>query len=1109
MPLPVRRPLAGDKISGSSQGVFGGHGCHGGVGGASGDFNSHAAGASASRGPRNNISSKRPEPDQTEAEEEPEAEALPFHVPDVRRTCPSCGRKFNPDSFERHRRVCRQVFCSKRPTFDAMKGSIIISKGSPVLAPLSSPPAPAQPPRARRGTEPALQTQKPDRPDLARAGPRAPSTATIAVGSSRAAPVASGPGPGAGGALGAAAGGVVPEPAEAMSTEEEIRRLLQHLRHQVEELQRMKRRQDEAALAGGAPRETGSSSTDLGDPLVTDKVINTFLATVRSEDTKERPLWRTGDTDSDRLLQAHMRFDDRADALIALAVAALKAVDRPRGAPADQESGADREQDRNFGEPTPPFSGGSGTTSSRATNGDFSQVSVPEFLSFRSADGSDRGFSARVHTSASKLPDREPDQDRDRSRDQDRDGRAGDSVASHPAARDFASPRQPRAYTDQLSVPPGLRPCPHCGRLFRRGAFDTHEKICRSVFPMHDSRARPASLACGSSGSRGRCRSLEVLRSPRKRSPRPASFDNDELRNLREVGESAGLQKPCRSSTPSADSGSNSAAAQPVTKQSEGFLAAPPPQSSSYPASPRLGSPESRHRTRLGRRESRHRERLGSPGAPAEAREMRPHRSRYESEQPPHDVANRPYDVQPGGARGRLRLGRRKEQRSVHLGRPEASPRPLETTRAPQEDVQTAARPASTAAATGSEWSPQKRIWRSMSERSIPYSGGCAWIQEQLSRDVVSGASSVSANNSAGSVGGAVGGVSGPALGAHVGSAAGGAVGGAVGGTAATPQPPPPHSTLQRRFDVGTAAGTPQPPAPRSAVQTPQAPAPNSAVQTPQPPASRTVQGAGPAIVTPAWVHQASSYSQCSGVVGPSLTYSASVPPRSGGPGTLGAGASARRTGASAVPPSCMSSAVPTAADRDSTVGSKYDGCPWDSDKDVMASPYHKGASPREITAEMHAFCQEDRRSCLERARFRMKAELLSPVTGCIESPRLCSRVGPRPGEKDVPPLQTALGSQAPPQWVSSHDRVDTSALMTSAVAAASAGAQGSGAPLRERKVKPSSRTSASSGTAATTQLRRCRSTDKILAPPAVMVISARGIRLDGVHLKRSSLPRM
>lgn len=46
---------------------------------------------------------------------------------DDRQVCRSCGRKFNPISFERHKRVCHQVFRSIRPTFDSMRGSMVAS----------------------------------------------------------------------------------------------------------------------------------------------------------------------------------------------------------------------------------------------------------------------------------------------------------------------------------------------------------------------------------------------------------------------------------------------------------------------------------------------------------------------------------------------------------------------------------------------------------------------------------------------------------------------------------------------------------------------------------------------------------------------------------------------------------------------------------------------------------------------------------------------------------------------------------------------------------------------------------------------------------------------
>lgn len=50
---------------------------------------------------------------------------------DLRRICPSCGRRFNPASFERHQRVCQQVFRTTRPPFDPMKGSAVVSKVAP------------------------------------------------------------------------------------------------------------------------------------------------------------------------------------------------------------------------------------------------------------------------------------------------------------------------------------------------------------------------------------------------------------------------------------------------------------------------------------------------------------------------------------------------------------------------------------------------------------------------------------------------------------------------------------------------------------------------------------------------------------------------------------------------------------------------------------------------------------------------------------------------------------------------------------------------------------------------------------------------------------------
>mmetsp|Transcript_5196 Transcript_5196/g.12504 ORF Transcript_5196/g.12504 Transcript_5196/m.12504 type:complete len:929 (-) Transcript_5196:158-2944(-) len=46
---------------------------------------------------------------------------------DARLTCSSCGRKFNPDSFNRHQKVCYQVFRSARPPFDP-RGSTVATE---------------------------------------------------------------------------------------------------------------------------------------------------------------------------------------------------------------------------------------------------------------------------------------------------------------------------------------------------------------------------------------------------------------------------------------------------------------------------------------------------------------------------------------------------------------------------------------------------------------------------------------------------------------------------------------------------------------------------------------------------------------------------------------------------------------------------------------------------------------------------------------------------------------------------------------------------------------------------------------------------------------------
>lgn len=58
----------------------------------------------------------------------PDASVHGSSIGDSRRVCPSCGRRFNPISFERHQRVCQQVFRTVRPQFDPMKGSSIFSK---------------------------------------------------------------------------------------------------------------------------------------------------------------------------------------------------------------------------------------------------------------------------------------------------------------------------------------------------------------------------------------------------------------------------------------------------------------------------------------------------------------------------------------------------------------------------------------------------------------------------------------------------------------------------------------------------------------------------------------------------------------------------------------------------------------------------------------------------------------------------------------------------------------------------------------------------------------------------------------------------------------------
>lgn len=48
-------------------------------------------------------------------------EAAEQAEPQDLRECPSCGRKFNPQAFEKHAKVCRKVFQTKRRKFDSSK----------------------------------------------------------------------------------------------------------------------------------------------------------------------------------------------------------------------------------------------------------------------------------------------------------------------------------------------------------------------------------------------------------------------------------------------------------------------------------------------------------------------------------------------------------------------------------------------------------------------------------------------------------------------------------------------------------------------------------------------------------------------------------------------------------------------------------------------------------------------------------------------------------------------------------------------------------------------------------------------------------------------------
>jgi hypothetical protein len=55
-------------------------------------------------------------------------------VEDVNRIeCDGCGRKFNEDVFEKHAKVCKKVFQSKRKAFDSKKKRIIDSEHATIL----------------------------------------------------------------------------------------------------------------------------------------------------------------------------------------------------------------------------------------------------------------------------------------------------------------------------------------------------------------------------------------------------------------------------------------------------------------------------------------------------------------------------------------------------------------------------------------------------------------------------------------------------------------------------------------------------------------------------------------------------------------------------------------------------------------------------------------------------------------------------------------------------------------------------------------------------------------------------------------------------------------
>jgi len=48
--------------------------------------------------------------------------------------CPSCGRKFNEKAFEKHVRVCKDVFVKKRKAFNSKAMRIIDQEHAQILS---------------------------------------------------------------------------------------------------------------------------------------------------------------------------------------------------------------------------------------------------------------------------------------------------------------------------------------------------------------------------------------------------------------------------------------------------------------------------------------------------------------------------------------------------------------------------------------------------------------------------------------------------------------------------------------------------------------------------------------------------------------------------------------------------------------------------------------------------------------------------------------------------------------------------------------------------------------------------------------------------------------